>query len=226
MASVDVLPADRLHVDPVNPRPEPGDVTDLAASIADIGIVNPLIVRTNADGYGVLSGSRRLAAARAAGVDEVPAIVRDVADDRQALAIATAENVGRQAMDPIAEARAYQRLIDESGMSQREVGRQCGVSEFTVSTRLQLLGLPEDKQQRIASGDLSIHRAYNEIKRERNPVPTTRKRKACDCTPESKAPRGCQMVALPNDAVATATARAQRAGLPLRAWITDAIRRA
>lgn len=171
---------DLIDVDEVNPRREPGDIGELAASIADIGVLNPLILRPLAGGrYGALSGSRRLAAARSVPLDTVPAIVKHPADDGQALAIATAENVGRRAMNPIEEARAFRDLIDKLGVTQRDLGPIVGVSEFTVSVRLQLLELPDDVQAQLEAGELSINAAYNQLKRQRrgDVAPTRRRRR-------------------------------------------------
>lgn len=181
--TVELLPVTALHVDPVNPRPEPGDVDDLAGSIADIGIVNPLIVRPHDDGYGVLSGQRRLTAALQVGLDTVPCLVRQPATDADALAIATAENVGRKAMDPISEARTFRRLLDELGCTQAALGRRLGVSEFTVSVRLQLLALPDDLQEQVRTGALPVSRAYATLKKARGPKrkPRGKKAKATVC---------------------------------------------
>lgn len=204
------LRVDLLDVDPVNPRAEPGDVTDLAASIADIGIVNPLVVRPAGDRYGVLSGSRRRAAAIAAGLDEVPCLVKRPPDDTAALAIATAENVGRNAMNPIEEARAFRRLLDDTGCTQRELGARIGVSEFTVSVRLQLLGLPDDVQTQIAAGELTVSSAYRQLKKTRGPQ-RRRRRSHLDGIPADMA-----------KAVTTAAARRRE---PPEALVARAIRR-
>lgn len=166
-----------LAVDPVNPRVNVGDVDELAASIGDVGILNPLIIRhhpTDPELYGVLSGSRRLAAARKAGLDVVPCLSHDHLDDRRALIIATAENIGRKAMNPIEEGRAF-RAMAELGMTQAEVARACGTSVMPVSAKAQLLELPDEVQARIAAGELSWTRAYSQLlssRRDGDPVKT------------------------------------------------------
>lgn len=177
---------DLLDVDPVNPRDEPGDVTELADSIAGIGLVNPLIVRPRGTGrYGVLSGSRRRKAATQARLEAVPCIVKYPADDGQALAIATAENLGRSAMNPIEEARAFKRLQEDLDCTQQHVAALVGVSDATVSVRLQLLGLPEGVQAKIAAGELTVQAAYDRLKRERrgDVAPTRKKRRTAPAAP-------------------------------------------
>lgn len=163
------IPVAHLHVDPVNPRQEPGDVDELANSIVQVGVLNPLIVRpATGDRYGVLSGSRRLAAADAVGLDVVPCRVVHPADDNEALQIATAENVGRRPMSPIEEARAFRRILDDDqDLTQAELAGRLACSDFHVSVRLQLLELTEDEQQAVHDGTLTVTKAYELLKARR-----------------------------------------------------------
>lgn len=174
------VPLDRLYVDPANPRRGgAGDVTELAASIADVGILNPLLVRVSAapDRYGILSGQRRLAAARQAGLEQAPCVVHDPPDETTARIIATAENVGRKAMNPIEDARSFRQILDETpGMTQAQLAERLGTSQYTISTRLQLLELPAADQTAIAEGRLSASAAYDRFLRVRRPPTPARRR--------------------------------------------------
>lgn len=164
------IPTAACVVDDLNPRTSgPGDVTDLAASIADLGILQPLIVRRRADGtFGVLCGQRRFTAALQLGLEVVPASIHDDLDDITALSIAAAENIGRGAMNAIEEAEAFARLRDDHGLTQAEVAARCGANQGDVSKKLQLLDLPDDVQDDIAAGRVSWNTAYLKfLRRER-----------------------------------------------------------
>lgn len=170
-----LLPIEQLHVDPVNPRDEPGDIDDLAASIAEFGVLNPMLVREHDGGYGVLSGSRRLACAHRLALPRCPVRLLHPADDVEALAIATAENVGRKAMNPIEEARAYRALLD-TGLTQQQVADRVGVSGAKVSMYQRLLDLPADLQDRVRDGALTITRAIDQHGRRYKPSKKNRGR--------------------------------------------------
>src|SRR5437879_949357 len=116
---VQLIPVDAISPSPLNPRSDLGDLGELAASIASLGIVQPLTVRPAEEGrYVLVAGERRWAAALAAGLKEVPAIVREM-DDKEALEIALVENCQRRDLNPTDEAGAYHRLIKEHGYTQR-----------------------------------------------------------------------------------------------------------
>lgn len=163
------LPVERLHVDDLNPREDPGDLDALAASIQQEGIHTPLVVRVQSDGrWGVLSGSRRLAAARKVGLTAVPCLVRKGLSDDEAAVLAVTENTGRQQLNPVEEARAYRRLVRDHRLTQTEVARRCGVSHTTVNIRLQLLDELSGKElKRLASGQLTVSDAYTGIRKRR-----------------------------------------------------------
>jgi ParB/RepB/Spo0J family partition protein len=143
-----------LHVVATNPRRGVGDVRELAASIKAVGIIEPLVVTmTN----GVIAGSRRLAAARMAGLLEVPVIRRD-ADVRELQELMLIENLQRADLAPLEEAAALQVLVD-IGAEQKDIGKRIGRSQSWVSKRLSLLALPEKAQEALYSGGISIHDA-------------------------------------------------------------------
>jgi ParB family chromosome partitioning protein len=132
---------------------------DLVSSIRERGIVQPLIVTERADGaYELVAGERRLRAARIAGLAAVPCIVR-TASEQDKLELALIENVQRHDLNPIEEARAYKRLIEEFGMTQDEVGRRVGKSRPQVANAVRLLQLPEEIRQALMNGKISASNA-------------------------------------------------------------------
>jgi ParB family chromosome partitioning protein len=141
------IPLDKLRPNARQPRShfDEAELTELADSIRRDGVLQPVLVRAVADGdgYELIAGERRWRAARLAGLDAVPAVVRE-ADDRQALALALVENVVRADLDPIEEARAYARLTDEMGLTQAEVAQAVGRSRVSVTNAMRLLDLPDD----------------------------------------------------------------------------------
>jgi ParB family chromosome partitioning protein len=151
------LPLELIRPNPEQPRTrfDPASIRSLAASIADAGIVQPLIVRPLADGrYELIAGERRWRAAREAGVQTVPAIVRDEAEaDR--LQTALIENVAREDLNPIDEARACAALVEDLGLSKEELARRLGRSRSAVSNLIRLLDLPDEVLDLLASGELS-----------------------------------------------------------------------
>ena len=130
-------------------------IAELAASIAEIGLLQPVIVTPREDGgYELVSGERRWRAARRAGLTELPAVVRHV-DDRELLEIALIENLQREDLDPIDEAAGYHQLISDFDLSQADVAGRVGKSRPAVANALRLLDLPDEVQWMIRAGALS-----------------------------------------------------------------------
>jgi ParB family chromosome partitioning protein len=130
-------------------------VAELTDSVRVQGVVQPVLVRAEPDGgYELIAGERRLRAARAAGLATIPALVRE-ADDRDALLLALVENVAREDLSPVEEARAYAVLMDEFDLSLGEVAERVGRSKSSVSNRLRLLELPADVLSLVERGQLS-----------------------------------------------------------------------
>ena len=130
-------------------------IDELAESIRAQGLVQPVVVRTAPDGgYELIAGERRWRAARVAGLATVPALVRE-SDDRDSLLVALVENVAREDLSPVDEARAYAVLMDEFGLALGEVAEQVGRSKPTVSNRVRLLELPDDVLGLLERGQLS-----------------------------------------------------------------------
>ena len=152
----------QLQVDTVFPNPrqprrrfEHEATSGLADSIRAQGVVQPVIVRPrDAGGWELIAGERRWRAAREAGLATVPAVVRH-ADDRDSLLLALVENVGREDLSPVDEARAYAVLLDEFALSLGELSEQVGLSKPMVSNRLRLLELPDDLLAMVERGELS-----------------------------------------------------------------------
>jgi ParB family transcriptional regulator, chromosome partitioning protein len=151
------LAVEMIHPNPRQPRRRfDGEATSgLADSIRAQGVVQPVLVRPRpAGGYELIAGERRWRAAREAGVPTVPALVRD-ADDRDALLLGLVENVAREQLSPVEEARAYALLLDEFGLSLGEIGERVGRSKPSVSNRLRLLELPDDVLAMLERGELT-----------------------------------------------------------------------
>ena len=154
------VPLASVAVNPLQPRKhfEDAQIDELADSIRQRGILQPLLVRRVADGYQLIAGERRLRAAHRAGLTEVPVAVRE-ADDRDALEIALIENIQREDLNPIEEARAYRQLAEEFGLTQEDVAARVGKDRSTVANTLRLLALPESVQHDIERGVLSAGHA-------------------------------------------------------------------
>jgi ParB family chromosome partitioning protein len=151
------LPVEAVHPNPRQPRRrfEPEATSGLAASILHQGVLQPVVVRPRGEGgYELIAGERRWRAAREAGVPTIPAVVRH-ADDRDTLLLGLVENVARENLSPVEEARAYASLIDEFELSLGEVAERVGRSKPSVSNRVRLLELPEDVLWMLARGDLT-----------------------------------------------------------------------
>lgn len=155
---LEVLSIEKLSGSPDNPRRSVGDVKELAASIAAVGILEPLVVTADGNGgYVVVAGARRLAGAKAAGLAEVPCIVRELTDEQQA-EVMLVENLQREDLSPLEEASAYRRLT-ELGWSQRQLAERIGRSQAHISKRMALLELPEKVHDVVDSGGITIEAA-------------------------------------------------------------------
>lgn len=147
------LPVDELVIGKdVRIDEDPEALAELAASIAELGVLSPLVVRRKGGRWEVMAGRRRLAAARHAGLSHVPCIERPL-DDERAFDAALAENLHRRRLSPLEEAIAYQEFRDR-GLSQVEIAKRVGRSDFHVSVVLRILKLPPALQQRIHRGEV------------------------------------------------------------------------
>lgn len=145
--SLQRVPVDRIRPNPHQPRHrfDPAQLAELAASIREHGVIMPIVVRRDPDGFVLVAGERRLRAARMAGLHDIPAVVRgaDLASDAQ-LVLALLENLQRADLDPIEAAEGYQRLVQEFGLRQEDVARKVGKDRATVANSLRLLNLPPE----------------------------------------------------------------------------------
>lgn len=197
--SVDIA-LDRIRDNPRQPRirMDPDALATLVASIREHGVIQPILVTEVFDGYQLVAGERRVRAARVAGLERIPAIVRQLAD-REQLELALVENLQREDLDPLESAGAYRQLIDEFGFTQEQLAERVGRARSTVANTLRLLelepavrdavatsaiteghgraigGLPPELQERVlgmvVERDLSVRQTEELVRRLRQPRP-------------------------------------------------------
>lgn len=158
---VQKLSIQAIDLNPRQPRAHFGeaDLQELAASIAERGVLQPILVRPLPQGrYELVAGERRLRASQRAGLTDVPALVKQMNDD-ESLLIAIIENVQRADLNPLEEARGYQVLLSEFGLKQDDVARRVGKSRPAIANALRLLQLPEKTQDEIRAGRISAGHA-------------------------------------------------------------------
>ena len=156
------LPVTALKPNRLQPRSsfDEEDLESLAASIRSQGLVQPLVVTVEGDGsYSIVAGERRWRAARRAGLDEVPVVVRTDLDDRARLELALVENLQRTDLNALEEAEAYAALQERFGLSQEEIAARVGKARTTVTNALRLLKLPQEVQELLRSGQLTAGQA-------------------------------------------------------------------
>jgi ParB family chromosome partitioning protein len=146
---------------PYQPRTDfdPAHIEELKRSILEKGIIQPITVRRLGGGYQLIAGERRLRAAREAGLDHLPALVLDVSSPEEMMELSLIENVQRENLNPIEEAKAYRMLVDQCRLTQEEVSSKVGKDRSTVANLLRLLRLPPEVQDHLASGALSVGHA-------------------------------------------------------------------
>ena len=152
---------DRLAPNDFQPRVNADDrrLRELAESIKANGIIQPIIVRRDGDRFQIIAGERRWRAARLAGLQRVPVVVRDVGPGQSLLEIALIENIQREDLNPIDEALAYQRLSDEFHLKQEDIATAVGKDRASVANYVRLLRLPAEVRAEVASGRLSMGHA-------------------------------------------------------------------
>lgn len=174
MSGVREIAIDRLRVSKVNPRRSPGDVDELAASIRLLGVIEPVIVVPDGDSkFVVLAGSRRLAAATEAGLEQIPAVVREDLTEEQREILMLSENVHRSDLSHLEVATVYARLMKLFGLNQAQVADRTGMSSSHVSQHLAFLRLPKRVVEEVETGEKTFEEAL-QIGRHRgmNPAPT------------------------------------------------------
>ncbi len=156
-----LVPIERIHPNPDQPRRDftQDQLDDLANSIREKGVIQPLIVRERAGGtYEIVAGERRWRASQMAQLHELPVIVRDY-DDSEVLEIAIIENIQRADLNPVEEAMGYRQLMDKFGHTQERLSEALGKSRSHIANLMRLLQLPEDVQEMLKKGDLTAGHA-------------------------------------------------------------------
>jgi len=154
------IPIDSIAPNPKQPRKDFEDsaLNDLASSLRETGMLQPVVVRRMGQGYQLIVGERRWRAAKLAGLSQVPAVIRE-ATDAQTLELALIENLLREDLNPMEEAQAYQRLLTEFGWTQEELAQRVGRDRSTIANCLRLLKLPELVQADLRTGKLTMGHA-------------------------------------------------------------------
>lgn len=154
------IPISQIRANPFQPRREfdPIKLGELADSIREHGVLQPVLLRRVEGGYQLVAGERRLRAAEMAGLAKIPAVIGDFADTAM-MQIALVENLQREDLNPIEEAEAYRRLLDEFGMTQEEVAQKVGKSRPVIANTLRLLNLPTTVREDLSAGRTTVGHA-------------------------------------------------------------------
>ncbi|MFA5095893.1 MAG: ParB/RepB/Spo0J family partition protein [Candidatus Omnitrophota bacterium] len=147
----------QIKPNPFQPREEfdQEHIQELAQSIKEKGVIQPLLVRRKGDDYELIAGERRLRACNSLGLKEIPVIVKDV-DDRDSLEYALIENIQRESLNPIEEAHAYQHLMDKFEVTQEKISEALGKARATIANTLRLLKLPHEIQEELKKGRITF----------------------------------------------------------------------
>jgi ParB family chromosome partitioning protein len=150
------VPVKTISPNKYQPREQfnPEKLKELTASIKEKGIVQPILVRVKGRGYELIAGERRLRAARKLGLKKIPVVIKDVPDEEM-LELSLIENIQREDLNPIEEARAYRRLIKEFGLTQSSLAKKVGKERPSIANTLRLLGLPGEIQLDVSRGTIS-----------------------------------------------------------------------
>ncbi|NDY41566.1 ParB/RepB/Spo0J family partition protein [Dissulfurirhabdus thermomarina] len=153
-------PVEKIHPNPEQPRRQMdrAALEGLAASIREKGVIQPLVVREAGGGYELIAGERRWRAAQLAGLKTVPVVIKDISPG-EVLELALIENIQREDLNPLEEAMAYQRLVEEFGLTQAQVAQRVGKERSTVANSLRLLRLPAPIREDLAEGRLTMGHA-------------------------------------------------------------------
>lgn len=154
------LPISEIKPNKGQPRKtfRPEELAELADSIKQNGILQPLLVRKKGSGYEIVAGERRYQAAKAAGLTEIPVVIRDISDD-DVFKLALIENLQRSDLSPLEEAQGYRQLIKEKGLTQEELAKLLSKSRSAITNTLRLLDLPKEVQELVEEGKLTAGHA-------------------------------------------------------------------
>jgi ParB family chromosome partitioning protein len=153
---VHLIPVQQIVVNPTQPRLEmrQESLVELASSIEEKGLLQPIIIRRKEGVYEIIAGERRFRACKMAGLKEVPAIIRDV-DDHEALELAMIENLQREDLNPVEIATVYQRFVEDFGYTHEELAKKVGIERSSISNYIRLLKLPSWVKELMAAGKLT-----------------------------------------------------------------------
>ncbi len=159
-AGIQKVPIAKIRANPQQPRTafSERELSELAESVKAVGILQPLIVRPEGDGYQLIAGERRLRAAKLAGLDTVPVIERMASDD-ELLTLALVENLQREDLNPIEKAKGFKELIERHNLTQEVAAKRLGKDRSTMANFIRLLDLPEAVQQIVSRGTISMGHA-------------------------------------------------------------------
>ena len=151
------IPVDEIRPNPYQPRKVFNDeaLKELSSSIKQHGVLTPILVKKSIQGYDLIAGERRLRASKLAGLKDIPAIIVDF-DDQEMMEIALLENIQREDLNVIEEAKAYEKLIQRLGYTQEQLAHRVGKSREHITNLLRLLKLPEDVQEYVVNKQLSM----------------------------------------------------------------------
>jgi len=154
------IPLGLLDPNPQQPRQvmNPGELEHLKASIREHGVLQPILARARGDRYQIVAGERRFRAAQAAGLAEIPAVVRQVPDDRM-LEVALIENLQREDLDPIEKARSFKAFLESTRLTQEHAAERLGLDRSTIANMVRLLELPDPVQVLVRSGQVAMGHA-------------------------------------------------------------------
>ena len=170
-SGVQAIPVDRIAASSFQPRTHfnAAALEELAQSMRAGGVVQPVVVRPMGDRYELVAGERRLRAARLAGLEQIPSIVR-VLSDEQALELSLVENIQREELSPLEQGRAFERLSSDFALTQEEIARRTGKDRTTVANLMRLLRLPQEVHALMEEGKLTAGHARALLRLEDSPV--------------------------------------------------------
>ena len=155
-----LIPLDRIEPNPQQPRKifSDAEMEELAGSIKEYGVLQPIILLDGGEKYTIIAGERRYRASQIAGLDKIPAIIKTMESEKAAL-IALIENVQREDLNYLEEARAYKKLMDEFELTQSEIAEKVNNQQSTISNKIRILSLPEELQEQLVSNKLTERHA-------------------------------------------------------------------
>jgi ParB family chromosome partitioning protein len=163
-----LVPIDRVDPNPEQPRHAMGDMTELKASIAEKGIIEPLIVRPRGERYGIIAGERRYQAAVQLGLTELPVVIR-AADESESIELALIENLQRKDLTAFEESAALQVLVERFSYTHEQLAKRLGKSRTSITESLSLNAMPEEAQRLCRLADITAKSVLLEVVRQRNP---------------------------------------------------------